>query len=300
MIKELKEYLPNFKDGYYTTSDNVKIHYRDGGEGEPLILTSGWPTSPCIFAFNLPEISKHFRVIAMETRGTGASDKPNHGYRMSRIAMDVYDMLKSLKIEKANFMGHSMGANVILAFIDLFGQNMIKKFIFIDQSPWLWSDPYESDESMNSHGGHRGHPYTFNKGFNVSWEEGQKIFDSKDFFETAPTTLAQSTPNGLRVLELEGIMKKHFNYDSKQLVKLVINHYMTDWRDVLNIIEVPTLLIVGENTHALTMECANLMLKSLKNGELVVFTKEEYGNHIMMANSPEKFNRVVIEFLEKK
>lgn len=106
MIKELKEYLPNFKDGYFTTTDNVKIHYIEAGEGEPLILTSGWPTSPCIFAFNLEEISKHFRVIAMETRGTGASETPTHGYRMSRIAKDVYDMLVALKIEKAYFSIH--------------------------------------------------------------------------------------------------------------------------------------------------------------------------------------------------
>lgn len=84
----------------------------------------------------------------METRGTGTSEKPNHGYRMARIAKDVYDMLISLKIEKAYFMGHSMGANVILSFIDLFGQNMIKKFILVDQPPWLWSDLNESDESM--------------------------------------------------------------------------------------------------------------------------------------------------------
>ena len=122
MLKELKEYLPDFKDGYFTTTDNVKIHYIEGGSGEPLILTSGWPTSPCILAFNLTEISKHFHIIAIETRGTGASETPTHGYRMSRIAKDVYDMLIALKIEKAYFLGHSMGANVILALETFLGK----------------------------------------------------------------------------------------------------------------------------------------------------------------------------------
>ena len=155
----------------------------------------------------------------METRGTGASEKSNHGYRMARIAKDVYDMLQFLKIEKAYFMGHSMGANVILAFIDLFGQNMIKKFILCDQPPWLWSDLNENDESMMLHGGNRGEPYGLKKGYDISWEEGQKVFDSKDYFPTAPSYLAESLPNGKRVLELEGIMKNHFNYDEKTISK---------------------------------------------------------------------------------
>ena len=51
------------------------------------------------------------------------------------------------------------GANVILAFINLFGQIMIKKFILCDQAPWLWSAQNQSDESMVLHGGHYGHPY---------------------------------------------------------------------------------------------------------------------------------------------
>jgi pimeloyl-ACP methyl ester carboxylesterase len=235
----------------------------------------------------------------METRGTGTSEKPNHGYRMARIAKDVYDMLISLKIEKAYFMGHSMGANVILSFIDLFGQNMIKKFILCDQAPWLWSDLNETDESMILHGGHRGQPYELKKGYDISWEEGQKVFDSKDFFPNGPSSLADSFPNGNRVMELEGIMKKHFKYDSKQLVKLCINHYMTDWRDILPIIDIPTLIITGETTFAMDLKCADYLHKSIKNSELVVFTKEDKGNHIMMANNPEKFNKIVIDFLKK-
>lgn len=72
---------------------------------------------------------------------------------------------------------------------------MIKKFILCDQAPWLWSDPNESDESMILHGGHRGHPYELKKGYDISWEEGQKVFDSKNFFPNGPSSLADSFPN---------------------------------------------------------------------------------------------------------
>lgn len=45
----------------------------------------------------------------METRGTGSTEKSNHGYRMARIAKDVCGVLQFLKIKKAYFMGHSKG-----------------------------------------------------------------------------------------------------------------------------------------------------------------------------------------------
>ena len=37
IFKNVKEYLPDFKDGYFTTTDDVKIHYIESGSGEPFI-----------------------------------------------------------------------------------------------------------------------------------------------------------------------------------------------------------------------------------------------------------------------
>lgn len=299
MLKELKELMPDFKDKDFMTNDGVKIHYLEAGEGEPLILTSGWSTSPCIFAYNLPELSKHYRVLAMETRGTGESDTPTHGYRMSRIAMDVRNMMEAAGIESAYFMGHSMGANVVLAFVDLFGQDMVKKAILVDQSPWLWSDVGESDASMELHCGHRGDPYGLYDAFASSWEEGDKMYGREEYWPTGPATLAENTPKGDRVMELEMMMREHYRYQSEPFGRLLANHYMTDWRDIVKILRMPTLVITGDNTHALNAACTAWYREHLKNGEIVVFSKEEYGNHIMMANSPEKFNSTVLAFLAK-
>lgn len=299
MLKELKERMSDFKDGFFTTSDGIKIHYLEAGSGEPLVLTSGWPTSPCIFAYNLPEISKSYHVIAIETRGTGESGKPTHGYRVSRLSKDVYDMMQALGLKKAHFMGHSMGCSTLWAFIDLFGQDMIDKLILVDQSPWLWSDAGESDASMELHCGHRGNPYGLYNAFKLSWEEGFKAFAAPEYWPTSASSLAESRPQGNHVMEFEEIYRSRFEYPREPLARLLINHYMTDWRDIVSIIKAPTLIITGENTHAMNAACAAWMNHAIKGSELVVFTKAEYGNHIMMANSPKKFNRTVIEFLQK-
>ncbi len=65
-------------------------------------------------------------------------------------------------------------------------------------------------------------------------------------------------------MELEGIMKKYFKYDSKQLVKLLINYYMNDWSNILPIIKVPTLIITGELTFTMDLKYANYLHKSIK------------------------------------
>lgn len=171
---------------------------------------------------------------------------------------------------------------------------MIKKFILCDQAPWLWSDLNESDESMIIHGGHRGDPYELKKGLIYLGSKAKKFLIQKIF-----SSLADNFSNGNSIMELEGMMKQHFNYSSKELVKLLINHYMTDWRDILPIIDVPTLIITGKTTFAMDLKCADYLHKTIKNSELVVFTKEDKGNHIMVANAPEKFNKVVIDFLKK-
>lgn len=299
MFKQLQSYFPSFKDGFFTTSDNVKIHYIEAGTGEPLILTSGWPTTPCIFAYNLEALAKHYRVIAIETRGTGESEKVTYGYRVSRTAKDVYDMLIALGITKANFIGHSMGCSTLWAFIDLFGQSMINKLILVDQSPWLWSNVAESDESMDLHAGHRGNPYGLYNAFVQSWDVGNAAFTEPEYWPTGWTSIERSTKDGLKVMALEAEYRQQNNYPREALARLLVNHYMTDWRDIIQIISVPTLIITGSYSHAINAQTTEWMHNAIKGSKLIVFGDNEGGNHIMMANSPEKFNREVLNFLTK-
>ena len=50
---------------------------------------------------------------------------------------------------------------------------------------------------------------------------------------------------------------------------------MIDWRNILPIIEVPTLIISGETTFEIDLKCADYLHKSIKNSELVIFTRKK-------------------------
>lgn len=95
-------------------SDGVKIHYTDEGKGEPVVLLHGL-TANIDFQWRVPKIidalKDKYRVIAFDLRGHGKSDKPHDPEKYgTELAEDAIRLLDHLKIDKAHFVGYSLGA----------------------------------------------------------------------------------------------------------------------------------------------------------------------------------------------
>ena len=103
-------------------SNGVRIRYQVRGEGPPVVLLHGfgetlesWDRAGVVRA-----LSPHFRVITMDVRGHGRSDKPHDRKAYgTELAGDVARLLRQLGITKAHVVGYSMGALVALDFADL-------------------------------------------------------------------------------------------------------------------------------------------------------------------------------------
>ena len=102
------------QDGFFTTADGVKIHYLlHGDSGSWVVLIHGYSDSAQRMWFNTgiaPEIAKHHRVVAIDNRNHGQSDKPQPGG--SGRAQDVVELMDHLKIERAHIHGYSMGGGI--------------------------------------------------------------------------------------------------------------------------------------------------------------------------------------------
>src|SRR5258707_8430775 len=100
-------------DGYFD-SNGVKIHFTDEGQGEPVLLIHGF-TANIQVQWVLPGIVKALlkdhRVIALDNRGHGKSDRPRDS-KLSGVEMvqDAVRLLDHLKIKKAHVVGYSLGA----------------------------------------------------------------------------------------------------------------------------------------------------------------------------------------------
>lgn len=107
--------LPGQKDGFFTTSDGLKIHYITMGEtGSWVVLIHGYSDSAQRMWFTTgiaPEIAKTHRVVALDNRNHGQSDKPQPGGTGN--PRDVVELMDHLNIRKAHIHGYSMGGGMV-------------------------------------------------------------------------------------------------------------------------------------------------------------------------------------------
>jgi len=114
------------RDGYFTTKDNVKIHYIVQGKGTPVILIHGYTGSAQgnWFSNGVAEaLVKNYLVVAIDCRNHGKSDKPVPNGPGK--AEDVIEMMDHLKIQKAHFHGYSMGGGIVGRLLALIPERMI-------------------------------------------------------------------------------------------------------------------------------------------------------------------------------
>lgn len=108
----------NYEHFYGKGSDNTTLHYVRKGKGreQSVILLHGWPGFWFDWRYIIPELAKEYDIIAPDFRGFGLSDKPNlspeQGYTPEHLAKDIIYLMNHLKLRKAVFVAHDIGATI--------------------------------------------------------------------------------------------------------------------------------------------------------------------------------------------
>ena len=93
--------------------DGLRLHYLAAGDGDPVVLLHGWPTSSFLWRKVMPEIAPGNRVIALDLPGFGRSDKPldvSYSFRyFNKVLNDAFD---ALGIEDTGLAVHDLGGPV--------------------------------------------------------------------------------------------------------------------------------------------------------------------------------------------
>ena len=91
--------------------DGVKLAYEEQGRGagRPIVFVHGWTCDHTYFAPQADHFAKTRRVVSVDLRGHGASDKPAGKYPITQFAADVAWMIGKLDLGKPVVVGHSMG-----------------------------------------------------------------------------------------------------------------------------------------------------------------------------------------------
>jgi len=93
-------------------SNGINIFYESYGEGDPVVLISGLGSPMLSWETQIPIYSAEYKVVSFDNRGIGKSEITESGFTISDMADDVIGLLDNLGIEKAVFIGKSMGGMI--------------------------------------------------------------------------------------------------------------------------------------------------------------------------------------------
>lgn len=262
--------------GYVTTSDGVKLFYEEKGSGRPLVLIHGWSCSGRFFTRNTDALSEVCRVINVDLRGHGRSDKPEWGYRISRMAKDIRDLIEELDLNDTVLLGWSMGAAVIFSYFELFSEDRVSGLVIVDQSPRQYYSP--------------------------EWKLGQAACYDAEALSVLCTRLeydvkgvAEGTVRGCMTQtpsaeELEFFVGEILHCPPRVQSAIMTDHTNLDWRDLVPRITLPTLVLVGRKSRIFPWQGSAWVGERLPGARTVFF--EESG-HMLFYEEQDKFNEVV-------
>ena len=270
-----------------TTGDGVRLNVLEAGRGKPLVLIPGWSQTAAQFRRQLEGLSDRYRVIAIDMRGHGDSDKPAHGYRIQRLAQDVRQALVAMDLQDVTILGHSMGCSVLWCYFDLFGAERVSKFVFCDEPPMLTSDPTWSAQQAEDAGA------IFTP---EAVTQTMNALAGPDGVATTTGFVGGMVTSKMPAETLQWMIAENLKLPRAHAATLLYNHCHQDWRDVFARIDVPSLFI-GGRVSLVPWKSVAWAASQVKGARLEIFEEAEGGQHFMFEENPAKFNRIVAEFI---
>jgi non-heme chloroperoxidase len=121
------------KSETFRTNDGVSLHYFDAGTGAAMILIPGWTMAADIFEPQINALSKRFRIIALDVRSQGDSEKTPEGNTLERHAQDIQELIDHLHVHDVVLLGWSNGVPDVLTFVEQHGGTNLRGVVLVDE-----------------------------------------------------------------------------------------------------------------------------------------------------------------------
>lgn len=251
------------------------IYYDDAGDGPPLLMIVGFMASRRIWLWQMPVLSRHFRVVTMDNRDAGESDPESVQYTVADMANDGVRLLDALGIERAHVLGHSMGGFISLQ-LALNHPDRLDHLVLVGTGPGTRRDPGTAP-TPPSRDSWVEDPVERNR-------ERYGRIAGGNYFATRPEELeAVAVANRGNRLSYEGAVR--------QSTATQTSH---DVRDRLAVITAPTLVIHGDADPSIPVASGRLLAERIPGARLLVMPGV---GHLPHLERTDEFNEAVIDFL---
>ncbi|WP_271411447.1 alpha/beta fold hydrolase [Pseudomonas sp. Q1-7] len=257
----------------YFDNDGCQLHYEDYGRGMPVLLVHGLGSSTRDWEYQVPALAARYRVIALDVRGHGRSDKPRERYSIATFADDVVALIEHLGLIDVHLVGISMGGMIGFQ-LGVDHPELLRSLTIVNSGPEV------------------------------------KPRTPKDFLEIAKRwTLSrvlslESIAKALGGLlfplpeqaELRRKIEERWPQNDKRAYLSALDAII-GWgvRERLRRIQCPTLVVSADRDYTPVSQ-KETYVKELPNARLVVI---EHSRHATPLDQPERFNATLLDFLDE-
>lgn len=258
--------------------NGTDLYYEDYGDGQPIVFLHGAWAGLRFFEDQLAGLSGEYRTVGLDFRGHGRSEKTDAGHTVPQYAQDVESFLDQHDLHDVVLVGWSLGAHVSWEYVSQFGTDRIGALVDVDMepAPVLWEDDkhgtYDPERIRDMH---------------VAIQT-----DHWSFAEQVIEQVLKDPPSPeLRTMMFDEMTRCPPAIKSA----IIVDATNREYRDVLPEIDVPTLVCAGADEKWRSVAAVEDAAELIPNARFELF--EESG-HDLTVEEPERFNRVVSDFVD--
>ena len=258
------------------TVNGVRLYYELHGPpgAEVLVLSNGVLMSTASWAYQTPVLSRHFRVLLYDCRGMWQSEHPPGPYSMALHAEDLEALMNALGIKKAHIGGISYGAEISMAFANEYPErtrSLVVSSAVSELGPQL-------------------------QAITETWLAAVRNRDPEMFFNlTVPVNFSEAWI-AANPAALAAARERYDTLDWDALLELLLCFSQLDFTPQLGQIEVPALVIVGEEDALKPRKYAEIIARKIPGAELAIIP---HAGHAVLWEQAGIFNSLILGFLTK-
>jgi non-heme chloroperoxidase len=268
-------------------SAEIKLYYEDHGSGKPVVLIHGYPLSGASWEKQVPVLlSAGYRVITYDRRGFGKSSQPAEGYNYDTFAQDLQKLISQLNLQDFTLVGFSMGGGEIARYFGKYGSKGASKAVIIGGVPPFLLKTGDNPDGVDA---------SVFEGIKKAVAADRYAFFT-DFFKNF-----YNTDQFLGKRVSEQVVQASWNLAagaSATASLACVPTWLEDFRGDVERVEVPTLVIHGDDDRIVPLAAAGQRSAKLIRGARLVVVKG--GPHAVTWTHAEEVNAELLNFLAEK
>ncbi len=264
--------------------DGTTIYYKDWGKGPVVTFSHGWPLSSDAWDAQMLFLAQNgFRVVAHDRRGHGRSSQAWSGNDMNGYADDLAAVIEELDLRDVTLVGHSTGGGEVTRYIGRHGTKRVAAAVLIGAVPPILVKSASNPDGI---------PLEVFDGLRTSLLKDRSQF-WKDFAvmfygaNRPGAKVSQGTLDQFWLWSMEGGLKNL--YDSIKAFS------ETDFHEDLKKIDVPTLIMHGEDDQIVPIDISGKKTAKLIKGAQTIFYPGM--PHGLTATNVDQVNADLLKFL---